>query len=56
MDMDVRAKEIKRYMASDVCNKDQQICVLCNFLIELTRKLVEDFIKTEAERLTNLLY
>ena len=29
--------------------------VLCNFLIEFLRKLVEDFIKFEAEALTILI-
>ena len=33
--------------------KVQLICILCNFLIEFSRKIVDDFIKANAEKLTS---
>ena len=52
---DVKAREIRRVLQSHICNKFQLISLLINFLIDLSRKIVEDFIKIEADKLSSII-
>lgn len=50
-----KAKEVQRIYQNHLCNKFSLLCLLFNWLIDITRKKFATFVKTQAEYVQRML-